>query len=508
MKIILAFCINLLIFELAYAEISRKDLVSYTLDFYVNEEKPLSKKAIPKEEVTSLPEYFSETNSLKPVQTKENQKKAKKEALVRKKAIKKALKEKSKKINKATLPPKPSGTKLSFSKLTGEAGEKEVASSKVDLEEKIKKEQSAEIAAEKPSYIKGILKNTHPYIMDISEFNDNIYHMKGDSTYDYVTKLYPGFEIKSKTSKKNFDAYFNAGAEILSYVKTPKNNTQSPFASGFAKYGFGRFGFITSASGRRFRNTPSDLADEEMKEFIDYWVYNMSQDMKINFNRLDIDLQYNKALYGYEGEEFNSSNHSRDVIALRNSVKIFPKTKAFLEYAHGWMNYDKESSQNFDYDRTVVGVKGKIFTKLDGTVKLGYTQNRRKTEKDMNGSIFNATLTYKASPRLYYYLNAVRGLGNIDLISEGISKYRGVSMGVSYLPPFLKKMRINSKLSYWQNNSDEQQSNYWNISFRPEYKLKEWFIFGLGYVFENRSSKLQASDYRNNKIEMRIISEF
>lgn len=498
----------MLIFESVYAQVPRKDLVSYTLDFYVNEEKPLTKKAIPKEEEKPLPEDFPKANPLKPVQMKGNQKKAEKETLARKKAIKKALKEKSKKINKARLPPKQSGTKLSFSKLTGEAGEKETASSKADLEKKIKKEQSAEPAAEKPNYIKGILKNTHPYIMDISEFNDNIYHMKGDSTYDYVTKLYPGFEIKSKTSKKNFDAYFNAGAEILSYVKTPKNNTQSPFATGFAKYGFGRFGFITSASGRRFRNTPSDLANDELKEFIDYWGYNMSQDMKINFNRLNIDLQYNKALYGYEGEEFNSSNHSRDVIALRNAVKIFPKTKVFLEYAHGWMNYDKESSQNFDYDRNVVGVSGKIFTKLEGTVKLGYTQNKRKTEKDMNGSIFNTALTYKASPRLYYSFNAVRGLGNIDLISEGISKYRGVSMGVSYLPPFLKKMRINSKLSYWQNNSDAQRSNYWTVSFRPEYKFKGWFIFGLGYVFENKSSKLQTSDYRNNRIELRLISEF
>lgn len=508
MKIILAFCINLLIFESVYAEVSRKDLVSYTLDFYVNEEKPLSKKAIPKEEVTSLPEYFSEKNPLKPVQAKGNQKKAEKEALARKKAIKKALKEKSKKLDKAMLPPKQSGTKLSFSKLTGEAGEKEVASSKVDLEKKIKKEQSVVSSAEKPNYIKGVLKNTHPYIMDISEFNDNIYHMKGDSTYDYVTKLYPGFEIKSKTSKKNFDAYFNAGAEILSYVKTPKNNTQSPFATGFAKYGFGRFGFITSASAKRLRSTPSDLANDELKEFIDYWVYNMSQDMKINFNRLDIDLQYNKTLYGYEGEEFNSVNHSKDVIALRNAVKIFPKTKAFLEYAHGWMNYDKKSSQNFDYDRNVVGVSGKIFTKLDGTVKIGYTQNKRKTEKDMNGSVFNATLTYKASPRLYYSLLAVRGLGNIDLISEGISKYRGVSMGVSYLPSFLKKMRINSKIGYWQSNSDEQQSNYLTVSFRPEYKLKEWFTFGLGYVYEGKSSKRQTSDYRNNRIELRLISEF
>jgi len=513
-KIILVFCINLLIFNSVYAQLSRKDLVSYTLDFYIDEEKLQKKKTLRQEENESLPKDSSKSKSQKLKQMKSTQKKADKAALARKQTIKKALKENSEKINKALLSSKqkekPYGTKLSFAKATDESKETVATiTKKEELKKETKEKKPEEVMAEKPNYIKGVLKNTHPYIIGIGEFNDNIYHVKGKETYDYITKLYPGFEIKSKTSKKKFDAYLNTGFEVLRYTKNRKHDHESPFASGFAKYGFGKVSFVTSASSKRLRSTPSDLADEEISEFVDYWRYQMSQDARVTFNRLDIDLQYNKSLYGYEDEEFKSSNRAKDVIALRSSMKIFPKTKLFAEYAHGWLNYNKDASKNFDYDRPVVGLNGKILRKLDGTIKVGYNFGKRKNLKDPSGALYNAVVTYKASPRLHYSLNAVKGLGNINLISEGMIKYQGVSMGLSYLPPFLKKLRLKSNVGFWQRGSDLQtKDNYWQVSFRPEYKFKEWLMFGLGYAFENRSSKEQEKDYRNNRIEMSVISEF
>ena len=500
------------IFNTVYAELSRKELVSYTLDFFVDEKKQPEKKAVSQEEKKFPQEDFPKSKSQKLIQMKSNQKKADKAALVRKQTIKKALKENSGKINKVTLSSKQKeklyGTKLSFVKATDKSKEKEALAKKEELKKEIKEKQEATVV-EKPNYLKGVLKNTHPYIIGIGEFNDNIYHVKGKETYDYITKLYPGFEIKSKTSPKKFDAYLNTGFEVLRYTKNRKHDHESPFVSGFAKYGFGKVSFITSAASKRLRGTPSDLDDEEISEFVDYWRHQMSQDVRVTFNRLDIDLQYNKSLYGYEDEEFKSSNRAKDVIALRSSMKIFPKTKLFAEYAHGWLNYNKDPSKNFDYDRPGVGLKGKILRKLDGTIKVGYNFGKRKDLKDPSGALYNAVVTYKASPRLHYSLNAVKGLGNINLISAGMTKYQGVSMGLSYLPPFLKKLMLKSSVGFWQRGSDLQtKDNYWQVSFRPEYKFKEWLMFGLGYVFENRSSKEQEKDYRNNRIEMSVISEF
>jgi hypothetical protein len=522
-KIFLAFCISLLIFNSVYAELSRKDLVSYTLDFYLDETKNLGKanserikhpekKAIQRE-IISSPDYPLKSQKL--MQSKNKQKKVNKAISIEEAKAKKAIRKKSEAEKKEALSQsrenkKEYGTKLSFSKASDKLKEKDTfVSRKDDLKKETKNTEPTVAIEEKPNYIKGIFKNTHPYIAAIGQFDDNIYHTKGDTTYDYVTKLYPGFELKSKISPKRFDAYLNTGVEVLRYAKNSQHDTASPFAKGFLKYNFGNLGFITSASSRRFRGTPSDLADEEIKEFIDSWQYDMSQDFKINFNRFDVDFQYNKSLSGYEEEEFKSSNRTKDVIALRNSIKISPKTRLFAEYAHGWVNYDKDTSKNFDYDRPVVGVNGKIFRKLEGTIKVGYNFNRRKTLKDLNGSLFSAFLTYKASPRLYYHLNAVNGLGDLNLISEGITKYKGASIGISYLPPFLKKLRVNSRVGYWQRGSDYQtKDNYWEVSFRPEYKLKDWLMFGIGYTFQNRNSKLQENDYRNNRIEISMFSEF
>lgn len=522
MKTILAFCISLLISNSAQAELSRKDRVSYTLDFY--SEKPreikkdkdvkikelLEKIAIEKKEKTSSSGYFSKFKSHKRMQAENKQKKVDKATSMEKTKRKKPAGPKSAaKKNIAILSSeereKRYGTKLSFSKALEKPNEKNIVIPKKEINE----QKSGEVIEEKPNYIKGILKNTHPYMVAVGLADDNIYHIKGDETYDYITKLYPGFEFKTKTSPKKFDAYLNTGVEILRYAKNYQHNQESPFARGFLKYNLGKVGFGTFVSTRRYRSTPSDLEDNEIKEFIDYRRYDMSQSFKLNFNRLDIDLQYNRSLFGYEDEEFKSSNHVREVIALRNSVKIFPKTSLFLEYAHGWLTYLKSSRNNFKYDKPIVGLNGQILRKLSGTIKVGYNFNRRKTLKDLNGTVFSSLLTYKVSPRLSYDMKVVNGLGDINLINETITKYRGISLGCSYLPPFLKKLRINSNVGYWQRGSDPlSKKNHWQVSFRPGYKLKDWLMLELGYIFINKSSKAQDTDYRNNRIEFSVVSEF
>ncbi len=512
MKTLLVFCISVFIFNSAYAELSRKDLVAYTLDFYAEDGAQSGGKTVKQEENKSL-KGFSETKPKKAQQIKGASKKKDNKTSSREKAIEKALDKKSKKLTKVKSQikqkDKPYGTKLSFSKATDKPAEEVVASKKEEPKKISNEKETALLAEEKPNYIKGVLKNTHPYAIGIGEFNDNIYHIKGDGKYDYITKLYPGINIKSKTTKKNFDGYFNGGFEILRYAKNNQHNTESPFAEGYLKYGFGKVAFVTAASAKRYRSTPSDLANDETPAFIDYWRDEMSQDFKLNFNRFDVDLQYNRTLYGYEEEEYKKSNRIKDVIALRNSVQIFPKTKLFLEYAHGWVKYDKYSASNYSYDRPLIGLNGKIFRKLVGTIKVGYNFNKRKNLKDLNGTLFYSMLTYRATPRLHYNFSAVKGLGSINLINEGVTKYQGASIGCSYLPPFLKKLKLTTNVGYWQRGSDyETKDNYWQVSFKPEYKLKEWLLLGLGYYFENRSSKSQENDYRNNRIEMSVVSEF
>lgn len=505
MKVILFFCANLLISNLVYAELSRKDLVSYTLDFYAkdtgerDEEVKKQRDDIAQQSrKMPPPEHFSDSQKPAPTQ------RAKKEGTrkVEKETMKKTV----------TAPQKNSkkyGTKLSFTKTPVKVEEKKISIQEKDVSAGKINEQELKIPVEgKPNRLKGVLKNVHPYIIVIGEANDNIYHTKGDTVYDFTTKLYPGFEFKSKKSQKNLDAYLNTGFEVLRYVKNHQHNHESPFASGFLRYNIGKVGFITSASAKRYRSTPSDLDYDEAKQFDDYWKYNMGQDFKFNFNRLEVDLQYNRSLISYEDDLLKTSNRIRDVVALRNSIKIFPKTKAFLEYAHGWLDYNKNESNNYTYDRPILGLNGQILRKLGGTIKIGYNFNKRKAQKDLNGTVFNSTLDYAASPRLSYYLNAVNGLGDVNLLSENITKYRGVSLGCSYIPSFLKRMRIKSNVAYWQLGTDQDKSGYWNVSFTPEYKLKEWLVFGLSYIFENRSSKLQERDYRNNRIGFIVMSEF
>ena len=144
-------------------------------------------------------------------------------------------------------------------------------------------------------------------------------------------------------------------------------------------------------------------------------------DVKFNFNDLMLTYSTTKSLYGYEEEEYKGQIASgRD--CFKNSVQIF-RRQTVSRIAHGWINYGKRSASNYSYDRPVIGLNGKIFRKLAGTIKVGYNFNKRKNLKDLNGTLFYSMLTYKATPRLHYNLSAIKGLGSINLINEGVTKY-------------------------------------------------------------------------------------
>jgi hypothetical protein len=529
-------------FNSVYAELSRKELVSYTLDFYTERNDKSAREedttiSIQKQEKTSRAKVIA--SSMKKITQQKKilstPKVSSKQGLGGikhtgkkqensndlphiQKLTKKTVKEKEAINNQifsvkaiTAKESKPSyGTKLSFSKIPQKTQGENISLSKINrLKNETKNKTLVEKRDIKSNRLKATLKNIHPYIIGIGEFTNNLYQTKTDPVNSYVTKLYPGFEFKRSTSQKKFDLYLNAGLQILRYATEDQNDHTNPYGKGFVKYGLGKFGFITSASVMRTRGTASDVGNQEVQRFVDSWIYEMGQDFKINFNKLETDIQYNRGLYSYVSDEYKPSNHIRNVIALRNSLKILPKTKIFVEYAHGWLDYDKNIAQNFAYDKYIVGLKGKIFKKLEGTIKGGYSSNKRKSVKDLNGKTIAANLTYKASPRLNYRLNVVQGLGDINLLAENITKYQGISLGCSYLPPFLKKIRLNGDVSYYQRGSDYQtRDNYLLVSFNPEYRFRKWLLFGLKYTFEDRTSKTKLQEFKGNTISLSVNSEF
>lgn len=377
----------------------------------------------------------------------------------------------------------------------------------------VKKNIAKENTNSIPGNIKDIFKSMHPYLTVIEEFNDNLFQFKGDQTVDYITKFYPGMIFKNKSFDDNNnrkpEIYLNGGMESLRYARENQFNDQTPYGRGSFRFNLGRMDFYTYADAKRNRNSTSSLNEEDLKEFIDSWQYNYGQDFKLDLNKVDLELQYNHVEYSYLGAEVKMSNHTRNVLAMRDSFKISPKTKVFVEYAHGWIDYNKNTASNWDYDKYWIGLNGKISPKINGLVKLGYTFTKAKNVKDINGKGANIQLTYKASPRLNYRIDLVNAIGDPNLLSDSVTRSKGASLGLSYLPPWVKKLRLNTDVSYWQRGTDYQtRDNFFQLTCTPEYMLKRWLKISLAYNFEQRMSKTKSHEYTNNTLDLKVTAEF
>jgi hypothetical protein len=445
--------------NLAYAQLSRKDIITYIPDFYSGQ----------------LEEAEEQANQQAQMTTQGGQKK---------KAVQDLEKNKLKVSAKQTKAGNLSG-----------------------------KEQKGRTQ----NYIKNISNITHPrpYFIVKEEFDDNLYNVKKEPLADYTTKLYPGLEFSSeaKQSKrkqnKKLGFYLNTGLQVLRYSKEDEHNHESPYGRGFLRFGRKRVSSFTSASSNYSRGTISALTDGSGKGFIDSWSHEFGQDFKIDLNKFDIGMQYNRTINQYHDAQFKSSDRIRDMLAMRNSLKITPKTKLFLEYAHGWADYYNDTSSSYSWDRYSTGLNGRIFKKLEGLVKIGYVFNKEKTLKDINGPSVSGALVYKASPHLAYNLNFVKGIGSTEMLTEAVAKIRGVNFGLSYLPAFNRKVRLTSKIYYSQTGSDYQtRDNILTLSFKSEYKFRQWLTCGLEYNFEDRTSKTDSHDYRNNIVTVSLASQF
>ncbi|MDP2922580.1 MAG: outer membrane beta-barrel protein [Candidatus Omnitrophota bacterium] len=454
MKVSLILCGALLFSFTSYAAVPRKELISYTLDYYASGGK--------------IEEVDQDA-----------------EARVQKQEQDKTIETQAEERNAAE------GKEIKKEGAVGIEGEE------------IKKE------GKWSNRVKVFLKNVHPYAKVKAQYDDNVYLIRSDEVEDFVTTIDAGLLLQSKLSKNKIQVFLDGGEEITRYASQTKNNISHPYARGLMNWNLGKVG-LAFTGGVDKNHTPASLAEDiEEKVFITNWVYNYGSSFKFNLRRFESELQYNHRGYSYIGEENTPSNNNRDILAIRNSFKIFSKTKVFLEYAHGWLDYFKDKDSSLNYDRYWIGLDGTFLRKLSGEVKYGYVASNPKIGKHQHGSNMSMKLNYKPSRRLGFYTEVFKGFGDSGLMNDTINKTRGVRLGASYLPLSNRRLRLQTSVSYKEQDLDPDLRNkYFTFNFIPEYKLTKWLSAGLNYQYSERKSSDKLIEYIDNSVALTLNSEF
>lgn len=198
-----------------------------------------------------------------------------------------------------------------------------------------------------------------------------------------------------------------------------------------------------------------------------------------------------------------------------------PKTKLFLSYRHGMLNYQTGFTNDATYDNVEVGATGQIAPKVQGTVKAG--MQSRKYDEDLNDAKDSATtMQYSAQAKWLpmektdVVLLAKRG--NVET-NYGDARYYTSTLTDLTVSREVRKVKVSLGLNYEdvrysdENNTmsatdkvrcDENAS----VRLGAEYNIQKWLKADFAYTYKDRSSNFDGFEYKDNIVALGLKATF
>ena len=339
--------------------------------------------------------------------------------------------------------------------------------------------------------------------------NDNIFLTFEDERDDLISEFSAGLKFGDPLAKRRTNFFAEAGVISKQYAELDEYNVENPYFDLSLRHGLGRLSLNLGYSFIMEQASFTDLSLTASGGFVDYFKHSPRLELNVDLNRFLLELAYSYDLNAYDEGDFRaSSSYKEDIVSLTGLVKIFPKTYAFLEYDRRWKGYYKGGPVERYHDEYWLGVRGKISPKIRGLIKFGYEQGHFPQE-DKSSSTVNIKLNYKASQRLICNLEVERGVGASLVSADELNLNQYFGLGLTYLPPFNKKLRLNAKVSidsneYQSGREDKKHS----FVLASQYNLSKWFTIAGEYKFSQKASNSTAAEYENNIMSLKLTTKF
>lgn len=198
-----------------------------------------------------------------------------------------------------------------------------------------------------------------------------------------------------------------------------------------------------------------------------------------------------------------------------------PKTKLFLSYRHGILNYQTGFTNDATYDNVEVGAMGQIAPKVQGVVKAG--MQARKYDEDLNDAKNDATTMqytaqamYKPMEKTDMVLLAKRG--NVETnygdarfytstltdltITREVRKVK-VGLGLSY-----EDVRYSDKNATTSATDKKRVDENASVRLTGEYNIQKWLKADGALTYKDRSSNFDNFEYKDTVLSLGLKAVF
>lgn len=237
-------------------------------------------------------------------------------------------------------------------------------------------------------------------------------------------------------------------------------------------------------------------------------------------SKLTGELQYSNFFLNYDDDDNSWLNRTDNRYGASLKYKYSPKTSFVLEYDHVVIDYETEDIYNGDSSFYVFGMTWKGSEKTSLSAKGGY-QTKQYSSGDASDLgtftsqiVFNYAITDKTKIAFYLYKALEESNSQVNSGMDTIATNLHYEQRFNYR--VLARVDFNYEKNEYEaftsdaiNDSIEQRSDT-RFLVRPaiEYTLRDWLMFDLSYIFENRNSNLNNFDYTTQRVTFSVNMAF
>lgn len=348
----------------------------------------------------------------------------------------------------------------------------------------------------------------HPYVSAKETYSNNIYSTVNQEKRDYITITTPGLRLQLPFRAHQLMLDYNA--VLTRYAKYDAENSTDHNANGLLDFKLGSLLGLKLQDAYGKNHEPRGASSTGFIERYETNTATASATYQLaEISKVQID--YAKSTWDYKRSNFR--NRDEDVMSGYIYYRFLPKTSAFLEYDHKYVDYDIMSRNlNNNVDSALLGLTWEITERSKGTIKGGYLWKdfALASKKDYQTWTASIDLNYDFSDYTSLMLVGQRQVNEPSLSGTRFL----VSTGgyAEFTHKFVEKLSAILHGSYGVDKFSEavppatiiRRDKTVTGGGGLNYLMKDWLKFGIDYTHKDKDSNMDASDYEENSYTLSI----
>ncbi|MCK5534451.1 outer membrane beta-barrel protein [bacterium] len=352
----------------------------------------------------------------------------------------------------------------------------------------------------------------HPGLTIEGMHDDNVFLTSSNKKDDFLTTFTPSLSLEIPFRNYHFEMDYSLN--ILKYSEYPSQDADNHILKGALDLSFRDFEINIKND---FKDT-FDRADTEFMDRVRYSQNDLKGEISFSFPRLETVFKIQNIRHNHYKKIWSAEDRTENIYTFRMNYRFLPKTAFLMEYNHGEIRYDTALiNPESDYREGMVGVVGKLTSKCESTIKVGYQNRKYKVILDppdfdtivtdinikerfnsrntLNLSFLRKAMESTFTPNAYYQMNKVwlkyEYKLNRKLFSEVVGSYQ--------LNQYPEETTIGTL-------TEEREDVLTSAGINLKYKLLRWLFLNIGYQHEERDSNFDIFNYRDNKTSLNLTA--